>query len=793
LKYKIQSFFIAILIFTGCFTSLAGCGNKEESIDFSYYNEMLSENENYNSNLFYLNSLDFQVADPSVIYISSGEQTGYFYAYGTSDDIQCHGFQSWRSTDMTHWESMGIAFKPNFSNTWATLNYWAPEVIFDEDDGLYYMFYNAQNLDKNNNQYLSVAYSENPQGPFVCADSRRDANGNMLYENKAVFDLTSENMAIDSETVRHQAIDASPFIDPVTKDKYLFFSYFDSFSQSEIFGMKMIDWFTPDYSTLTQLTAVGYLSLADRDNIDITKGSKVSEGPINEGPFMYYKDGTYYLTFSVFGYTDDKYQVRQALSDNPLGIFSKISVEDGGAVIYTDSMWDYMTSAGHHSFVKCGDELCIAYHTFYNRIDISNGRALAVDRVEFVKNNSGKEIMHTNGPTYSLQPLPETVSGYKDIAKSAVISSNNTTDGSNTKYLNDGLVKYHENDLTEEYQAKSGLTEITLSWDTFKTVRAVMIYNSIDYSKTYTRIEKIEFEYLSRTGGKTSTISCEKINYDWNLNADLSTEIMHPGGSAIVEFADLPVKSIKIYIKSPTDSEIALSEIMVLGKDSSMEPITDIQKYSYTNKEFGSPLLESKSLNFGTTETLKTGYGYDLSHDDGTDNAYITQNWCYDQYAYFNNIYSTKFYIEAEMTVIENDSYANDAYPKFGIAISCNQNTIFFYVDAVNFTNPVVGCAQRKLDNSDWNWTATEKLVTVSGIKYTDGNYIKLAIARDGDKFYMYVNGQLVIYYDNFSVFTKDTEAGTGFLTFNTGLKIKNYSATQDSEVVDYVIENTLI
>lgn len=77
----------------------------------------------YNSSLFYVNTLEFQIADPSVIYVTEGEDAGYFYAYGTSDEIGCHGIQAWRSKDLSHWECTGIAFLPDYSVAWAVNNY----------------------------------------------------------------------------------------------------------------------------------------------------------------------------------------------------------------------------------------------------------------------------------------------------------------------------------------------------------------------------------------------------------------------------------------------------------------------------------------------------------------------------------------------------------------------------------------------------------------------------------------------------------------------------------------------
>ena len=142
-KSKIISFVLAVGMVAGVASSCKSGGGSDTAVltRDNYNAELLSEAENvsagYNGNLFYVNTLEFQVADPSVIYISEGDEAGYFYAYGTSDEIGCHGFQAWRSKDLSHWECTGIAYAPDYSVTWAVNNYWAPEVIYDAKTKLY--------------------------------------------------------------------------------------------------------------------------------------------------------------------------------------------------------------------------------------------------------------------------------------------------------------------------------------------------------------------------------------------------------------------------------------------------------------------------------------------------------------------------------------------------------------------------------------------------------------------------------------------------------------------------------
>ena len=803
---KLLSLFLALSM-TG--SILSACGdNKGDSGDdtntaetFDYATEMLSKMDNvstgYNSSLFYVNTLEFQIADPSVIYVTEGEDAGYFYAYGTSDEIGCHGIQAWRSKDLSHWECTGIAFLPDYSVAWAVNNYWAPEVIYDSAEKLYYMFYNAYNMNDNNRLCLSVAYSTSPAGPFISPDGRKDADGNMLSAGKPVYDVTTNNPVVaelDKENpgfAKTHALDASPFIDPATGDRYLYFSYYDDYGEgSFIYGMKMKNWFTPDYTTMTMLTYPGYNNVKAGIDRDITQ--QASEGNVNEGPFMVYHDGKYYMTFSVFGYQDSNYQVKQAIADSPLGVYEKVSPDDGGKVISTDTVnWSHIVSAGHHSFIQCGDETFIAYHTFKDRNSIAGGRALAVDKVVWMKNNAGQDVMYTNGPTYSVQPLPESLSGYKNIAPSAKVTADKTSSDSDVALLTDEIIKYQDLDLAEEYTADAGVSTIKLEWDNFRTVRGLMVYNSYDYENTFVAIDKVEFEYL-KADGSTGKAVIENLEYDWNWNFEDDNLFMRPGGAAIAEFYEMPVKSITITVQSAQGAEnLSIGEIIVLGKDTACPGISEFKEYTYSNPTYGSSHIVMDSENFGSVPGtgLSTYYGYDLSHDDGTEDAYIEQNGVSDQYAYFKDVYSTSFYMEAEFTVTADKPFSKDQFPKFGIAISCddeeNSNTIFYYVDAVNYSNQVVGCAQRMLDNTNWDWNATEQTVAVDGIRYTDGNYVKLGVLRLGKEFYLICNDKVVIYYSSFNIFNDEQKAAAGFLSFNTPMKIKNYSVSDDEAVLE--------
>ena len=788
--------------------SNGGSGSGAVSGTFDYDTEFLSGKTKeeldygYNNNLFYVNNLEFGVADPSVIYISEGADAGYFYCYGTSDEIGGHGFQSWRSKDLSHWEAMGVALAPE---SWAINCYWAPEVIYDR--GTYFMFFGAYNLKKNNRLCLSVATSKTPYGPFKQPNGIQDANFNMLSNANPTFDFTSENPALASLNkdgfLKTNALDASPFKDPVTGKKYLYFSFYDNYSAgSHIYGVEMIDWFTPDYSTLTEVTWPGFDTVQHGRENAFGTNIRVTEGSVNEGPFMTYHDGKYYLTFSVFGYTDPNYRVKQAIADSPLGEFKKVPERDGGILLSTDTAnWSHIVSAGHHSFITIGDETFVAYHTFKDRNSIAGGRALALDRIYWTENSEGTAIMQTNGPTWSVQPLPEAISGYKNIAPSATVKATNTAEGSDVALLTDGKIKYQEFDFAEEYYANQGESVITLSWKDYKTVRALMLYNSYDYDYTFVKIKKIEMTY-KKANGASAVVTINDLPFDWEWNAELEdegSEMMRPGGAAIAEFEELPVKEIKITIIPPTGEELALGEIVVLGKDAACEGVSEFKPYSYEPTAYMSGHIKRSSVNFGDIAgtSMATEYGYDLTHDDGTENAYVVQYGPADQSCFFKDVYGTAYYVEAEFTVTgeafafsdASNDYQHDPYPKFGLATSVDEgntkNTIFFYVDgASNYTNKAVGVAQRMMDNTNWDWDATEQVVSVNSINYTGGNYVKLAMLRSGRDFYFLCNDKVVIHYNSFNVFSDTQKAAVGFRCFSTPMIVRNYSATADADVV---------
>ncbi len=560
----------------------------------------------YNQQLFYRNDLDVTLGDPSTFYVTEGEDAGYLFSTGTSSGS---GFDFYRSKDFVNWEPSGDGFVKS-SKHFGASSFWAPQVLYDKDavwedyyieaeegesgKGLYFLFYSAcSRIDVTHiyadTYYPAMAISKNPDGPYYEYEGL-NGNGEYLTAADPIFDLEHINpetgINLDENAVSGQElyrrgrsfIDACPYIDPVTGDKYLFLARNrKADTTNEIWGVKMKDWATPDYYTVTRLTSFGFTTTERTEKYNFS-GFSMS---IDEGPYCYYHDGKYYMTFSIGSTNDKLYPVAQAIADSPLGPYTKVQPEDGGMVCSPGTDWD-INSSGHHSFFEMGDELWIVYHSYeVLGAEGIGSRAQAFDRVYFIENDKGQTVMHANGPTKVIQPLPESVSGYKNVAPLATIEAKGTDKNSDAKYLNDQLIKMHEEDNVKEYEAKGGSAEITLTFDDYVTARAIMIYNSMDYFKTFDNIESIEF-YFKDASGKTGIAYIEDLafNFDANMvpldymfsedeleDIDASYYTMRPGGACVAEFDELSVNKIKIKIKKADGRDgLNIADIVVLGK-----------------------------------------------------------------------------------------------------------------------------------------------------------------------------------------------------------------------------------
>jgi hypothetical protein len=357
----------------------------------------------------------------------------------------------------------------------------------------------------------------------------------------------------------------------------------------------MKDWVSCDYSTVRPLTSEGYVNPDQKQKWDIhtpTNGAR-----IDEGPFVHYEDftddgihnGTYYLTLSTLSRGYHHYSPLQALSTSPLGEYNKVLAADGGLVISTENDWD-IVAAGHHDFFYVGDEIWMSYHSYVNidgQESTTSSRQWKCDRVKFIENDNGQMVMRANGPSLNIQPLPEKISGYRNMAEEATV----TVSGGNDKsLLNDGYLAINKtngpvNRIVDEFVTDQKETVITLSWNDYFTARAIMVYNSYDIDKIFENIEKVEFSVRITENGKVSykkavikdlgfTVEHNIVDYRYFLAGELPDEdekeefmVMRPCVSATAEFDEIEINKVTITIKKGKGkSAVGISEIVVLGK-----------------------------------------------------------------------------------------------------------------------------------------------------------------------------------------------------------------------------------
>lgn len=606
MKTRYSRFFAGVLAAVLC-VGAAGCGNDTSDAASVYldYGTGIDENGDYNDELYGMNNNDDVGADPGAFWVSEEEDPqygGYFYRYVTSWDtdtdtalntefcekngIAALAFQCYRSKDLYQWERCGSlpgGYSLQVDNEdWCRDKFWAPEVLKNPADGKYYMYFSAEAAenwgadgvsDSSNpydRLYLSVAVSDSPTGPFDVLCNTDVTTGKRIPTINFHDGCNTEfDWAV---------IDASPFFDD-NGDLYLYFNKHEDSHYTHlngVFGMKMLSMTQPDYSTVVCLTQTNKVTASSTpgqiEEVSSEGDYFYSEDRINEGPTMLKHNGKYYLTYSANGYKSQAYSVHQAIGDSPLGTFTKLDATSNP--VLDGSMLGYRVGTAHHCFVEKGDELYILYHR-HSTIYRFNMRSLSADRMNWTTNKDGTDILVANGPSASLQWLSESISGYKNLARTADVK---ISTGTGVKYLIDEIVPYAN--AIEDYvmQSESGDVKITFQWDEPVNVSSVMIYNGKDMNYAFSNISDIRFKLAEKP-------EWESEDYEYAVIKDLKfpahywdpeSEDYIAGAPAVAEFDSILVSEITITIAEQdrlvetdkfgdTNTALQLAEIVILG------------------------------------------------------------------------------------------------------------------------------------------------------------------------------------------------------------------------------------
>ena len=633
----------ALLCAVCCFASCSKTQNTDV-FRLSHFNGV-AEDGAMDSRYFYRNDFRLSGGDSQVIYVSEEQDEtygGYYYMYMSmcdgvtleefgGDDPHRAAISCFRSKDLNDWERVGAiddGYCVRFEmDQWAVAQTWAPETVYNEHDGKYYMYFSAEASNNPNWQveyetgsanrydrfFLAICVSDTPVGPFKLLTSE-NYYGDAEAPNKNGKVITDKNPPVN---VKYDlgldhifgSIDAHPWFDDVDSDGdgvndfYLYFVRHQSSNAefNSIWGMKMKDMLTPDYDSMRCLTVPNYRTVEfiesssllaadierytpidefiDADVYDALedKTGKVSkeeygeESFVNEGPFMYKDGGRYYLTYSPVGVGAIGYKVRQAIGTSPLGQFEKPTL-DPATIMGADDTNTAVLGTGHHCFIEDGGELfCVHWPNMEPMTDNINetGRAYALDRIHFIEDATYGRIL-TGGPTNSLQAKPSRYTGRVNVATKAKVSATNAVSGTE-KYLTDEVVVFRPYFADREFHA-NGKTTITLTFSVPTEISAILIYNSYDYNFAFDGIDSILF-YLSEkpawfTGEKYVPVAGI---FDLPFCRDyFENGHMNQGGAAVASFNDIKVNKIEITvskkISESNGGEIKISDIVVLGK-----------------------------------------------------------------------------------------------------------------------------------------------------------------------------------------------------------------------------------
>lgn len=376
---KKKKVFLALLLALTFAVSFTACGTKLGGFKLGAF-VLSDESDEFDSKYFYRNDLNVFGGDADVIWVPEerdSEYGGWFYMYMSGNDgvpvqLEPDGSRSTvtvlRSRDLNDWELCG-AVSDGFSvriesDEWIIQHVWAPEVVYNEKDGKYYMYFNAfapfkseeepwfnaQSDNMYDRFYGAVFMADDPVGPFRLATSERyygdatkaNPNGQVITGRTPQINVTDQ---YDLDYV-FSVIDFSPFFDE-NGDFYLYFVRHISTGHDHncMWGVKMKDMITPDYDTLTMLAACNYESVEyvggsaryDEDAYvktgyfgtdsgterDETKDAGLwgDEGAINEGPQMYFADGRYYLIYSPQGFASPHLRHQTGDWRQPSGAF----------------------------------------------------------------------------------------------------------------------------------------------------------------------------------------------------------------------------------------------------------------------------------------------------------------------------------------------------------------------------------------------------------------------------------------------------------------------------------------
>ncbi len=270
------------------------------------------------------------IGDPAVIFYG-----GKYYLYPTGDN---HSYHVYISDDLVHWSKGPKVFQSSETGVWA------PDVFFNRDDGVFYLYYTV-------NGRIGVAEADRPDGEF------RDL-GNLISNG----------------------IDAHMFRD----DDGSYFLYYARYPEFGIFVQPMA---TPVRKKGEPVRVISPSEEWEMRNM-----------PVTEAPWLLKHQGVYYLLYSGGSADTEDYAIGYAMAKNPSGPFTKYR---GNPIIRKEGG---VLGPGHVSVTRDREgKLWMVYHQQKDKTRGWN-RIVCIDPLWFDE----KGVLHGKASRATPRPAPVT-------------------------------------------------------------------------------------------------------------------------------------------------------------------------------------------------------------------------------------------------------------------------------------------------------------------------------------------------------------------------------------------------
>lgn len=402
-------------------------------------------------------------ADPTVRKFGD---TYYIYATTDGTGLGVGPAQVWKSKDFVNW-----TIEPM---NWPTADQvWAPDIM-QGTDGRYYHYYSQACK-------IYSGVSDKPEGPWT----------NILGADEAV-------LIPDRYVKMSITLDAQSFIDD-DGSTYLYWGTWGIYK---------------DHGC-----GVGKLSENMKSLVDTTLIPNTQAKDFFEAPYVFKRNGIYYLTYSSGSCHDHTYRVQYATSKvGPMGPFE---FADNNPILATNAD-STIHGPGHHSILQEGDDYYIVYHR-HNIPQSTRGfhRQVAVDKLEFDKEGRIKVV---DAGHKGVSFLQKDSNPYKNIAyKAKVKASSFYNDNFKPEYAVD------DNNATL-WRASKNTQDEWIQLDLGKAQPIKRIWTQFEYGTSF-----YQYIYETSLDGKT-----------WTVFADRSENTM--AGSPMIEHGDAKARYVRLTV-----------------------------------------------------------------------------------------------------------------------------------------------------------------------------------------------------------------------------------------------------